>query len=98
MDNEMKRKRVFVAGQNGMVGSAIVRQLAKLSDVDIVTRTRAELDLTNQQAVFSFFQEYGVAFLCGRCKYYRAKRRTKKPRNNHHKPIKKQKLPPELFE
>jgi GDP-L-fucose synthase len=57
MDNEIKTIRIFVAGQNGMVGSAIVRQLTKLSNVDIVTRSRTELDLTNQKAVLSFFQE-----------------------------------------
>jgi len=49
-------KRVFVAGHRGMVGSAIVRQLARCKDLDIVVRTRAELDLTNQQAVHDFFK------------------------------------------
>jgi len=49
-------KRVFIAGHNGMVGSAIVRQLEKLDDIRIVVRTRQELDLTNQQAVLEFFQ------------------------------------------
>ena len=48
-------KKVFVAGHRGMVGSAIVRQLSSLSDVQIVTRARTELDLTNQQAVFDFY-------------------------------------------
>ncbi|WOT06301.1 GDP-L-fucose synthase [Shewanella youngdeokensis] len=48
-------KRIFVAGHRGMVGSAIVRQLKSHSNVDIVTRTRSELDLTNQQAVDDFF-------------------------------------------
>jgi len=50
-------KRVFIAGHNGMVGSAIVRQLEKLDDIEIVVRTRQELDLTNQQAVLEFFQQ-----------------------------------------
>lgn len=49
-------KYVFVAGHRGMVGSAIVRQLKKQRDVNLITRTRTELDLTNQQAVSSFFQ------------------------------------------
>jgi len=49
-------KRVFVAGHRGMVGSAIVRQLATCKDLDIVVRTRVELDLTNQQAVHDFFK------------------------------------------
>lgn len=50
-------KRVFIAGHNGMVGSAIVRQLEKLDDIEIVVRTRQELDLMNQQAVLEFFQQ-----------------------------------------
>lgn len=48
-------KKVFVAGHNGMVGSAIVRQLAQRNDVELVTRSRKELDLCNQQAVAEFF-------------------------------------------
>ncbi len=54
-------KRVYVAGHNGMVGSAIVRQLVKQNSdneekVEIITRSRSQLDLTNQQAVLDFFQ------------------------------------------
>jgi len=49
-------KRIFIAGHNGMVGSAIVRQLEKRDDIEIVIRTRQELDLTSQQAVLEFFQ------------------------------------------
>jgi GDP-L-fucose synthase len=48
--------KIFVAGHHGMVGSAIVRQLKALGHTNIITRTRAELDLTNQQAVIDFFQ------------------------------------------
>ncbi len=48
-------KRVFVAGHNGMVGSALVRQLEKDPEVEIVTRNRGGLDLTNQSAVNAFF-------------------------------------------
>lgn len=50
-------KKVFVAGHNGMVGSAIVRQLEKSGTAEVVTRTRKELDLTNQAAVQQFFAE-----------------------------------------
>jgi GDP-L-fucose synthase len=37
-------KKIFVAGHRGMVGSAICRQLQKQADVEIITRTRDELD------------------------------------------------------
>lgn len=40
-----------------MVGSALVRQLQSRADVELVTRTHAELDLINQQAVIDFFQQ-----------------------------------------
>lgn len=53
-------KTVFVAGHRGMVGSAIVRQLTKHDDMNLITRTRSELDLTNQQAVSSFFQTENI--------------------------------------
>nr|AXL96541.1 GDP-fucose synthetase [Providencia alcalifaciens] len=49
------KKRVFVAGHNGMVGSAIVRQLANRSDIELITKSRNELDLTNQADVDNFF-------------------------------------------
>ena len=47
--------KVFVAGNQGMVGSAIVRQLESRAGVELVTRTRTELDLTDQRAVGAFF-------------------------------------------
>lgn len=49
--------KVYVAGHRGMVGSAIVRKLQNEGFKNILTRTRSELDLTNQQAVFDFFKE-----------------------------------------
>ncbi|MCH5051631.1 GDP-L-fucose synthase [Pectobacterium aquaticum] len=49
------KKTVFIAGHNGMVGSSIVRQLQKRPNIDIITRSRSELDLTNQVAVNDFF-------------------------------------------
>lgn len=50
-------KRVFVAGHRGMVGSAIVRQLEKEGGYEVVPRSRAELDLTSQEAVCAFFEK-----------------------------------------
>lgn len=50
------KKRIFIAGHNGMVGSAIIRQLSNAVNVEIIMRSRKELDLTNQQAVLEFFQ------------------------------------------
>ena len=49
--------KIFVAGHRGMVGSAIVRRLETLGHDNIVTRTRRELDLLDQQAVMNFMQE-----------------------------------------
>jgi GDP-L-fucose synthase len=49
-------KKIFIAGHRGMVGSAIVRQLEAQENVEVVVRTRSELDLTNQQAVRDFFE------------------------------------------
>lgn len=48
---------VFVAGHNGMVGSAIVRQLKKSGYENIITRSSKELDLRDQAAVRAFFNE-----------------------------------------
>ena len=50
-----KSPRIYVAGHRGMVGSAIVRVLRQQAGVDVLTRTRQELDLTNQAAVRAFF-------------------------------------------
>ncbi|MCB2051529.1 MAG: GDP-L-fucose synthase [Novosphingobium sp.] len=47
--------RIYVAGHNGMVGSAIARKL-QAQGGEVITRTRAELDLTEQAAVREFFQ------------------------------------------
>ncbi|MCM1984041.1 GDP-L-fucose synthase [Lyngbya confervoides] len=50
------KKRIYVAGHRGMVGSALVRQLTRDPEVEIVTRSHQMLDLTNQAAVEAFFQ------------------------------------------
>ena len=51
-----KIKRVYVAGHNGMVGAALLRSFASRSDIELVTRSREELDLLDAQAVFGFFK------------------------------------------
>ncbi len=51
-----KNAKIFVAGHNGMVGSAIVRKLNTNNYNNIVTRTSAKLDLRNQCDVNHFFQ------------------------------------------
>ena len=48
--------KYYIAGHCGMVGSAILRHLEATGDANIVTRTHAELDLTNQLAVRDFMQ------------------------------------------
>ena len=53
-------KKIFVAGHQGMVGSAIVRQLKQQGNVEIITCDRSELDLANQQAVADFFQSQQI--------------------------------------
>ena len=50
-------KKVFISGHRGMVGSALVRK-AKALGSDILTATRAELDLTSQPAVFDFLETH----------------------------------------
>ncbi len=48
--------KIYVAGHRGMVGSAIVRYLELQGQSNIVARTHAEMDLTNQAAVRTFFE------------------------------------------
>jgi nucleoside-diphosphate-sugar epimerase len=48
--------KVYIAGHRGMVGGAILRQMQARDDIEIVTRTHADLDLTDQAAVRAFMQ------------------------------------------
>ncbi|MBP52540.1 MAG: GDP-fucose synthetase [Opitutae bacterium] len=49
--------KIYIAGHNGMVGSAVTRLLRSQGYRNLVTRDRSELDLTNQAAVEAFFTE-----------------------------------------
>ena len=53
----MAKQRILVAGHNGMVGSALVRRLQNNSDVELITRSRSELNLLDQAAVQQFFRQ-----------------------------------------
>jgi len=55
--------KIFVAGHNGMVGSAIVKILNEKGFNNILTRTSKELDLMDQNAVHSFFNEERPAYV-----------------------------------
>lgn len=61
---ELSGQRIFVAGHRGMVGSALVRRLQQ-ENVEVLTATRTEADLTNQAAVNSWMIEHtpDVVFL-----------------------------------
>ena len=48
--------KIYIAGHNGMVGSAILRKLQEKGFTNIITSTRSELDLTNQHNVHSFLK------------------------------------------
>jgi len=50
------QEKIYIAGHGGMVGSAIIRTLKYNGHTNLITRTHAELDLTNQAAVRAFFE------------------------------------------
>ncbi len=52
-----KQSTIYIAGHNGMVGSAILRRLKKDGYSDFIFRSSKELDLRNQQAVADFFRK-----------------------------------------
>lgn len=52
----MIKKRVYVAGHQGMVGSAICRQLSVRNDIELIVKTHKELDLTIQKDVKHFLK------------------------------------------
>jgi len=58
-----KTSKIYVAGHNGLVGSTIVRLLKERGFVNIITRTRKELDLTKQKDVLDFFMKEKPEFV-----------------------------------
>ena len=63
--NPAKIQKIFVAGHQGMVGSALVRLLSQHQQHQIIVATRQEVDLTNQSAVRDFFagQQFDQVYL-----------------------------------
>ena len=58
-----REAKIYVAGHNGLVGSAIVRNLRAKGYNNLVFRTRQELDLLNQEAVKTFFETERLEFV-----------------------------------
>jgi GDP-L-fucose synthase len=58
-----KNSKIFVAGHNGMVGSAIFRELQQAGYENIITKNRQQLDLTNQKQVCDFFAKEKPEFV-----------------------------------
>ncbi len=58
-----KSSKIYVAGHQGMVGSALVRNLNSKGYTNIVMRARSELDLLDQQATYAFLKEEQPAYI-----------------------------------
>ena len=58
-----KKDKIYIAGHNGLVGSAIVRQLERRGFTGLITKTRAEVDLLTQEQVRAFFEEHKPDFV-----------------------------------
>ena len=59
----MTNKKIFLAGHNGMVGSAIYRKLKKNGYKNILVRSRRDLNLLNQSKTFRFLKKYKPYFV-----------------------------------
>ncbi len=62
----MAKQQIFVTGHKGMVGSAIVRQLERKNDTELLTAARGELNLLDQAAVQTWFKNHSVnqVYIC----------------------------------
>jgi GDP-L-fucose synthase len=58
-----KNSKIFVSGHTGLVGSAIVRKLREKGYLNIICKTRKELDLMNQKKVFEFLKKSKPKFI-----------------------------------
>lgn len=58
-----KHAKIFVAGHQGLVGSAITRKLQELGYDNLILKTRAELDLLDQAVVDDFFKKEGIEYI-----------------------------------
>ncbi|HVG41946.1 MAG TPA: NAD-dependent epimerase/dehydratase family protein, partial [Chitinophagaceae bacterium] len=58
-----KGDKIYIAGHRGMVGSAVVRKLTAEGFTNFVFRTSKELDLKDQQAVYTFFETEKPAYV-----------------------------------
>lgn len=58
-----KNAKIYIAGHNGLVGSAILWNLASKGYQNIVTRSSAQLDLRDKKAVEAFFYEYSPEYV-----------------------------------
>ena len=59
----LKNSKIYVAGHNGLVGSAIVKKLKEKGYKNILTASRKKLDLTKQDKVFNFLKKNKPKFL-----------------------------------
>ncbi len=58
-----KNSKIFIAGHKGLVGSSILTLLKKNGFRKIITRSRKQLDLVNQQKVNIFFKKNKIEYL-----------------------------------
>ena len=58
-----KHSKIFVAGHNGLVGSAVFRNLKKYGYKNIVTASKKKLDLKNSHNVNLFFRKHNIEYM-----------------------------------